>query len=318
MTAHVRVPALDPRGRPATLSGPILSGILREQMGYDGVIMTDSLTMAGVRAKYRDERVPVMALKAGADILADPHELPLAFDAVMRAVRNGDIAEDRIDRSVERVLRLKERLGLLDEPMVEVEAVGALLGQPDHDAVAQAVGEAAITVLRDRRDRLPLPGGASIALTGARPEGEGALAGSLRRMGYEVDTAWTGLDPSRKQVARAERAARRNDLTVVVTRHLGPHPKQRQLVRRVLASGARVILVFGSSPYDVTWFPDAPTQVLTYSTVPAVMRGLAGVLSGRTEVRGTLPVRIPRPGGGGTLYPFGHGRGPMADGPEDP
>lgn len=306
MTAHVRVPSLDPSGAPATLSRPILTGILRERMGYEGVVMTDSLTMAAVRTKYGDARVPVLALKAGADILADPPALPVAFRAVMRAIESGELSERRIDRSVERVLRLKQRLGLLDDPLVDVGAVGATLGTPEHEAVAQAVGEAAVTVLRDREGWLPLRGRWDIAVTGPRPEGARALASTLREAGHDVRTAWTGLSPQGRQVSSAVGAARAADVTLVVTSHLGVYPSQRELVRRLLATGRRVVVVFGSSPYDVTWFPKAPAQVVTYSTVPASMRGLARVLSGDVEAGGTLPVRIPRPGGG-TLYAFGHG-----------
>jgi beta-N-acetylhexosaminidase len=308
MTAHVRVPSLDPSGRPATLSKPILSGILRDTLGYEGVIMTDSLTMAAVRAKWADDRVPVLALKAGADLLADPPHLPSAFRGVMAALESGEITEARLDRSVARILRLKERLGLLDEPMVDVDAVAEALGSDEHEAVAEAVGEASITVLRDRKSWLPLPQRWQVQVTGAKPEGAADLARALRAGGRSVRTDWTRTSPGAAQIRRAVRGASKSDVTIVVTERLGAYRAQRELVRRLLADGGRVIVVYAGSPYDAGWFPSAPAQIAAYSTVPVSMRGLGRVLSGKAPALGTLPVRVPQPGRPKVaLYPFGHG-----------
>lgn len=118
MTAHIVVPALDPAEDPATLSRPILTGILREELGYDGVVVTDSLGMEGVRTKYGDERVPVLALRAGVDQLLNPPDLSVSWNAVLEAVKSGEISEARIDESILRILRLKTKLGLFDDPFV--------------------------------------------------------------------------------------------------------------------------------------------------------------------------------------------------------
>ncbi|GGO12197.1 hypothetical protein GCM10010116_24460 [Microbispora rosea subsp. aerata] len=112
MTAHVVMPKLDPSGDPATLSRRILTGLLRRELGFDGVITTDALDMAGVRKKYGDAEVAVRAVLAGADILLMPPNLPKAYDAVLDAVKSGRISERRLDESVLRILRLKEKRGL--------------------------------------------------------------------------------------------------------------------------------------------------------------------------------------------------------------
>jgi len=310
MTAHVRVPSLDASGKPATLSRPILNGVLRERLGFDGVIMTDSLTMAGVREGWGDDRVPVLALKAGADVLADPPDLPVAFRSVMKALEEGELTEKRIDRSVERVLRLKERLGLLDDPFVEVDEVEGSLGTEANEKVARAIGDSAVTVLRDRDGWLPLKDRWNVLLTGPRPEGAGALARGLLRSGRTTTIAWTDLDPSDAQITKAVRRARENDVTLVLARGLGASPQQRALVQRLLESGRRVVVVYTGSPYDAMWFPQAQAQIATYSDVPVSMRGLARVVDGTVPAQGTLPVRIPKSGGSGALYPFGHGLTP--------
>ena len=107
MTAHIQVPSLDPSGDPATLSAPIVTGILRNKLHFDGVVITDALDMQGVRDKYGDDRVPVLALKAGVDVLLMPPNFPLAYDNVLAAVRSGEISEKRIDESVTRILKMK-------------------------------------------------------------------------------------------------------------------------------------------------------------------------------------------------------------------
>ena len=306
MTAHVRVPSLDPSGRPATLSRPIITGILRERMGYDGVVMTDSLTMAAIRDRYGDDRAPVLALKAGADILADPPHLPTAFRAVLSAIEKGEISEARLDGSVERVLRLKERLGLLDDPFVDVAAVADALGTDEDLAVAEAVGEASVTILRDQRDWLPLPDRWSILVTGPKHEGSPALVGTLREAGHQVATRWVPADASKARIRGAVRQAQDHDATIVVTVGLGLSRQQRRLVEGLLATGRPVVVVYGRSPYEAAWFPEAPAQIATYSDVPVSMRGLGRIIAGEAAATGTLPVRVPR-FGGGTLYRFGHG-----------
>ncbi len=132
MTAHIVVPALDPSEVPATLSKPIITDILRGEMGYDGVVITDALTMQGVRDGFGDDRIPVLALKAGVDqlLMPAPGKLDIAYNAVLDAVRSGELTEDRIDQSVHRVLQLKMTRGLFKPKNVIVDEskVGSLVG----------------------------------------------------------------------------------------------------------------------------------------------------------------------------------------------
>jgi beta-N-acetylhexosaminidase len=163
MTAHIVVPALDGSGRPATLSRPILTGLLRKRMGFEGVIVTDALTMEGVRQMFGDEPVPVEAIKAGADILLMPPDLDLAYRSVLRAVRAGEIGEGRINRSVYRILRLKQRLGAFEDPFVDETSVPELVGTPEHLAAADAVSERTVTLVENDAGTLPLEPGTGSA-----------------------------------------------------------------------------------------------------------------------------------------------------------
>lgn len=156
MTAHIVVPALDPSEDPATLSRPILTGILREELGYDGVVVTDSLGMEGVRTKYGDDRVPVLALLAGVDQLLNPPNLSVAWNAVLEAVRGGEITEARVDESILRILRLKSRLGLFRDPFVSRRGVERTVGSRAHRAAADRIAERTTTLLADPGTVLPL------------------------------------------------------------------------------------------------------------------------------------------------------------------
>lgn len=178
MTAHIVVPALDPSEDPATLSRPILTGILREQLGYDGVVVTDSLGMEGVRTKYGDERVPVLALKAGVDQLLNPPDLSVSWNAVLEAVRGGELTEARLDESILRVLRLKSKLGLLKDPYVSQAGVDRAVGTPAHLATADRIAERTTTLLVNKGKLLPLSRRThkNVLVLGANPASSSATA----------------------------------------------------------------------------------------------------------------------------------------------
>ncbi|MFI7417391.1 glycoside hydrolase family 3 protein [Nonomuraea sp. NPDC049684] len=140
MSAHIVFPKLDPSGDPATLSKPILTGLLRQKLGFKGVISTDALNMEGVRKKYGDGEVAVRAVLAGADLLLMPYDLGKAYQAVLAAVKSGRISEDRLDQSVVRLLRLKQKRGLLPAaPVASAQQAAGVLRSPEHRRLAAKV-----------------------------------------------------------------------------------------------------------------------------------------------------------------------------------
>ncbi|WNM39060.1 glycoside hydrolase family 3 N-terminal domain-containing protein [Micromonospora halotolerans] len=312
MTAHIVVPALDPSGDPATLSRPILTGLLRDELGYDGVVITDSLGMAGVRQKYGDDRVPVLALKAGVDMLLNPPVMQVAYDAVLAAVRNGELTERRIDESVARVLRLKWHRGIVHSPYVDTAAVAGTVGTPDHLAAAQEITDRTTTLLRDDADTLPLVPQERVLVTGwddpATPTTTAALGRALNDRGLAVDVLSTGEKPTQKRIDAARAAARAHPVTVVVTNRATTDTGQQRLVRALLATGTRLVVVAVRDPYDVSSFPGVPTYLATYVFNDVAMSSLAAVLTGAIQPGGRLPVTIPDPAHPGTaLFPFGAG-----------
>nr|NIP82751.1 hypothetical protein [Gemmatimonadota bacterium]NIQ58710.1 hypothetical protein [Gemmatimonadota bacterium]NIU78900.1 hypothetical protein [Gammaproteobacteria bacterium]NIX47665.1 hypothetical protein [Gemmatimonadota bacterium]NIY12039.1 hypothetical protein [Gemmatimonadota bacterium] len=174
MTAHLAVPALDPqeRPRPATLSPPILTDLLRRDLRFPGLVVTDALHMDGVKGQGRTGEVAVAALKAGADVLLIPPDEAEAIDAVVRAVRRGELSEARIDASVRRVLMAKAAAGLDASRDVNTAMLAERVGRRDHEEWSRRVAERSITLVRGERGALPVsrPGPVGAGRSLRRPE----------------------------------------------------------------------------------------------------------------------------------------------------
>jgi len=306
MTAHIQVPALDPSGDPATLSRPIITGVLRKEMGFKGVVVTDSLGMSGVRQKYGDDRVPVLALKAGADVLLNPPRLDVAYNGVLDAVRSGELREKRLDESIYRILDLKWRNGVIHDPYVDVDAVMDVVGISAHLERAQEVTDKAPTVLENDDGLLPMTAeGKKVLVTGYSAARQ-LVADAAARRGATTQVANTSVNPTAAEIDNAVAAAQDNDVTVVLSYNAASYAQQAQLVQRLRDSGADVVVAAVRNPYDIAEFPSIPTYVATYSWKAVTLESLTKVLFGEISPTGTLPVDIPSKTGG-LLYPFGSG-----------
>ncbi|MBB6472095.1 glycoside hydrolase family 3 protein [Sphaerisporangium rubeum] len=279
MTAHVVMPELDRSGDPATLSKKIVTGLLRGDLGYDGVVSTDALDMAAVRKKYGDAEVAVRAVLAGVDLLLMPPDLPKAYGAVLAAVKSGRVTRDRLDASVTRLLTLKAERGVLSGEGDEQDPE-AVLRSKEHRATAQDIADRAVTVVEGAGD-LPLKG--DILVTGPAAR---ALAGLLD--GAEaVPTADT---PTAAQIAAARAAAARSDSIVVTTEDAGP--AQSRLVAAMAATGRHVTVVSLSAPYELSRLGGYDTALAVYSSGSASLRAAAKALDGSLTPAGKLPVGL--------------------------
>ncbi|KMS85894.1 beta-N-acetylhexosaminidase [Streptomyces regensis] len=312
MTAHIQVPNLDPSGEPATLSKPIINGLLREELGYDGVVVTDSLQMQGVREMHPDSEIPVLALEAGVDQMLMPPDLDLAVNSVLDAVRSGRITEDRIDQSVLRILELKQKRGIPEAPTVNVGAVPEKVGTEGNRAEMQAATDKAPTLLRNDDGALPLDGSGETVVTGWEdPDFAGYPAEPVdalaEKLGDSATAVPTGAEPDEATIKKAVDAAKDADTVVVLTNGLATDPAQRDLVHELMAINANVVAVSVQEPYD-PGYADVPTWLATYDWRDVSMTSLAKVLLGRQAPQGKLPVTIPEGDDPDTtLYPFGHG-----------
>ncbi|MFI0240179.1 glycoside hydrolase family 3 protein [Streptomyces sp. NPDC016845] len=318
MTAHLVVPALDPAEDPATLSHPILTGILRENLGYDGVVITDSLGMEGVRTKYGDDRVPVLALKAGVDQLLNPPSLDVAWNGVLKAVQSGELTEKRLDESILRILRLKAKLGLLKDPYVTRRGVDHTVGTRAHLAAADKIAERTTTLLVNKDRLLPLDRRThkNVLVLGANPASPSlsdgppttVLGAALTELGFSATVLATGTAPGQAVIAQAVAAAAGKDAVLVGTYNVTAGSAQQALVNAVAATGVPVITLSMRNPYDVAHLAAARAHVAAYSWIDVELRAAVRVLAGRAEPRGKLPVPVQRADDPAqVLYPVGYG-----------
>jgi beta-N-acetylhexosaminidase len=319
MTAHVVLRSIDPSGAPATMSQPILTGLLREELGYDGLIVTDALDMGGATSTYPPNVAPVEAFKAGADQLVLAPQMDVAYTAVLDAVRSGEISMRRLDESVYRILRLKMTRGLLDDPFVDVEVVDKVVGAPDHLEDEQSITDHTTTLVKNDAGLLPLTHDPrNVLVTGWGVTTTSTLGTAIGRRGQTVTVLETGATPSQPRIDQAVAAAAGSDLVVVSTMNAAsvnpstglPTPSaaaQQALVRALLATGKPVIVSAMRNPYDISYLTEVPTYLATYGYTAASIESLTRVLFGEVNPVGKLPVTIPRADGSGALYPFGHG-----------
>ena len=313
MTAHVTVPAIDPSGEPATMSEPILTGLLREEMGFDGLIVTDALDMQGASATYPPDVAPVEAFLAGADQLLIPPQMDTAYAAVLDAVKNGTISRKRLDESVYRILEHKLENKIFESPYVDPAAAPAVFSNPVHKADAQAISDRTTTLVKNDDDLLPLaPGAKNVLVAGWGVDTTAGIATGLQKRGATTQVLQSGTTPTDAQINAAVEAAAGKDLVVVPTNNAWqinpatgqPTPAsvaQTKLVKALLATDTPVIVTAMRNPYDVTSFPEAATVLDTYGYTSHQLESLVRVLYGEVNPSGKLPVEIP------DLFPLGHG-----------
>ncbi len=302
MTAHVMVPAIDPApDMPATLSSKVLEGVLRGQMRFKGLIVSDSLGMGALSKGVGTVRAAVLAAKAGADVLLfgadighEPAEQVEAFQALLDAARSGELPQARVDQAVERILEAKQDYGLLKAAAIPDRSVEIpfLVGVAENIQAAQAVARDSITLRHDRSRLLPLKPGARVAVIWPERTPNDPVA--ALDMGPHATVVRTAREPGAEDLALAVQAASKADAVVVMTWDAIRNQAQQNLVRTLLTvKPAAVVHVALGGPYDLALFPGAPASVATYGDVPVSVEALGQALTGRAPMQGRLPVRLP-------------------------
>lgn len=305
MTAHMVVPAIDP-DLPSTLSYDFLTGLLREELGFDGLIVTDALNMAALANFWTQDQIAVMAIEAGADVLLMPADLPLAYQGVLDAVKSGRISEQRIEESVRRILDVKYDQGLFHDPFADPARVPQVVGTPQNLAFADEVARASTTLIRNDGGVLPAQSVQDVLVVGPTAANTSALSSRLAEHGVNAALQTVNTSPTAAQRDAAAAAAANADLVVVTTTNARGNASQRALVEQVAATGTPVVVVAAALPYDAGFVPSADAVLATYSSRPVAMRAAADVLVGDAAPQGLLPVTV-HDANGEVAYPFGHG-----------
>ena len=305
MTAHIALPAVQGDSvTPATLAPKIITGLLRGRLRFDGLAITDAMTMGGIGKGYSTEESSVLAVLSGADVLLKPGDPTKAVDALVQAVESGRLSRARMDSSVRRVLELKARTGVAFRPMVPLDSLRDVVGAPAHRALAADVAARAVTLLRDRDSLIPVVAGSRTVLVQYMPDTElragRAFAAAVRqalpqsrafRIGPTVPAAT--LD----SIARAVQGAERVIVATYVRRIEGEGrfaiPAHVAAWIDTLATRQRVVVASLGNPYLIRQFPRVGTYLVTYGVADALERAAAAAVLGRAPIGGAIPVSLP-------------------------
>ncbi|RAJ62393.1 beta-N-acetylhexosaminidase [Streptomyces sp. Amel2xB2] len=314
MTAHIVVPSLDSSGVPATMSKPIVTGLLREELGFRGLIVTDALDMGGATEDFPPHVAPVRALKAGCDQLVLAPKADTAHAAVLKAVESGEVTRERLDASVLRILEHKLRNGLFPRPYVDEDRAERVVGSRRHTAEAARITDRTVTLLRNESSTLPLSSDPrDVLVTGWDTEQVATLAAAVgKRPGQSATPLATGAAPDATKIEEAVAAAGDHDVTVVLTNGAAATKDkgaaQGDLVTALVKAGKPVVAVAVRNPYDIARFPGVPACLVTFSYGKPSLASVVRALYGDIEPGGKLPVAVPAlDEDEGTLYEFGHG-----------
>jgi beta-N-acetylhexosaminidase len=304
MTAHLAVPALEPENIPATLSSKIITGVLRDELGFHGLVVTDAMEMQGLAAMFDTAEASVRAIQAGADVLLMPKRAEDAIRGVVAAVENGRISRRRIDESVTRVLAAKVRLGLMRKKLVNLEDIADVVDSPESEERAQSVADHAVTLVKDTKDALPVrhpENTCLIAMTEGRRSQEGIrLIDEVKKRAPGIAT--TVLDPAMTKEDLDQVAEKASNCgQVIVAAYVsvnayrgnvalaGGYP---DLLNALIAGKAPVLLAAVGNPYLLRSFPEVAAYLTTYSPTPTAETALAKALFGEIAITGRLPVTI--------------------------
>jgi beta-N-acetylhexosaminidase len=304
MTAHLGVSSIDGNSPPpATLSPNIIDGLLRRELGFEGVVVTDAMDMRAIRQGELLREDSLRAAQAGADLLlmtSDPQDHRRAYEALLQGAQNGQLKQEDLQASVDRITRLKNWLA-----EHKTSPVLGVIRCDEHMQVADEIARKSITLVRDEKKYLPIKLEAEkrIAVVLPAPQDltpadtssyiQPKLAESVRMHHARTDEFRISYRPSTQERASLLEKVLAYDLIVAGTINAFAEEQQAELVRQLLKLGKPVIVVAMRLPYDLVVFPEASTYVCTYSILEPSMRAVANALFGFGEMTGRLPVSVP-------------------------
>jgi beta-N-acetylhexosaminidase len=302
---------------PATVS-PVVGRLLRNDLNFQGLIVTDALSMSGLTIYFNQDEAAVRALEAGADMLLKPADNDAAFRGVVQAVRSGRLTEKRVDESARKILAAKYDLGMAKQRITPVDSVDRIVGNADVGALAREISEHAITLVRNEDNLVPLsslkPNARifNLAITNGddRLFVANAFAGAMAKLGRKVETVVLDDRSSETDVKNALERARGADLVIASlygrvrsgqARSVGlPEPGAKAL-STLIGSKAPVLGISFGNPYLLQSFPKLRTYMVAYGDMPSLQLAAARAITGQIDITGKLPISLPG------LYPRGTG-----------
>lgn len=297
MTAHISIPELVSSGRPATLSSEILTQLLREELEYDGLIITDAMNMKAISSHFGQEESVIQAVQAGADLILMPIDSKVAHQALIKAIEKGDISEERIDRSVKRILYLKMTKGLF-QPLEEKQKEDSSLWVEGRE-VAQEVANQAVTVVKDEAKILPLKLQESEKLVVITPLQSVTEIYLEELRNFFTDHQIMGLTLknlalSSEQWQRIQEA----DRIIVATNSRTPstrrtsHSQMQTIAKLGKMKPEQMIWISLQTPYELSTLPEMKTYLAQYGYNPVNSRAMIRLITGQINPIGKLPVKL--------------------------
>jgi beta-N-acetylhexosaminidase len=302
---------------PATMS-PILGHILRSELNFSGMIVTDALSMSGLTIYFTPEESAVRALEAGADMLLKPADVDAAFRGVRDAVKSGRIGEPRVEESARRILAAKYDLGLVEQRLTPVDSIDRIVGSNDGLTLASEISERAVTLVRDEDKLVPLknlkPGAKIFNLAVTNGEDRAWIANpfvaKLGRGGLKVETVVLDERSSEKDVQNAIERAKSADLVFASlygrvrsgqASSVGIPDAGARALSTLIADKKPMIGISFGNPYLLQNFPGLRAYIVAYGDMPSLQNAVARALMGEIDIVGKLPISLPG------LYPRGTG-----------
>lgn len=299
MTAHIYFPAIEPEENiPVTLSYRVLTDLLRNELGYQGVIMTDCMEMKAIDHTFGTARGAVMAIEAGADIVLVTHtpaKQKAAIEAVIEAVKEGRISEERIDQSLRRILRLKQkRIGLSSPPVSDYRKIEKKIDEE----IAEQISREGVTLVKDENHLLPVDRAKHqkilvmdffqkrISPVEDDVKNDHSLADFLKEEGLEV--ARYAFPEGDSTIPPVEGF----DLVIACTFDAVHDPGQIKILKKIRALNIPFVVLAICNPYDLQAFPEAPAFLTTYDYSPFSLKVAAEIISGRHRAQGVLPITL--------------------------
>ncbi|MDZ7268103.1 MAG: glycoside hydrolase family 3 protein [candidate division KSB1 bacterium] len=315
MTAHIALPRIDATCRPATLSPPIVTGLLRQQLRFEGLVVSDALTMQGISDYYSAGEAALLAAQAGVDMLLIPADIDAAHRRLVQAVQHGELPLTQVESAARRVLAAKAGLGLHLQRTVAIEELAEVVQTRAAQELAQQAASAAITLLEDDARILPLRTHPSLKLavgvvsnSALATEGE-YLNSRLAAAGHVVDTFRLSAEMSEARLAQALTACRQAEVVVFEAfltmgawkGELQLPPQAHQFLQAARDGQKPVIALSLGDPYMFAHLPPMAASLCAYGGSQLMEGAMARALLGEAAITGKLPVTIPG------RFGFGHG-----------
>jgi beta-N-acetylhexosaminidase len=310
MSFHGAMPALDSSGVPGTLSQKVLTDLLRNELRFTGIIISDAMDMQGVLNQYGAVEAVKRAVSAGVDILIQPLSVPETIDAVVAGVKEGRYTEARLDESVRRILKAKQDLGLNRKKLVSLDSLRYVVGDSSHAEMARRIAEKSITLVKDSLNAVPLATSGNLRVlsitVGRRSDLSAGVAfnGELRTRIRNLRSEFLAAEDPAADYDRLERLADSADVTLVSS-YVGQNwdavsasaPQAfASFVQRLAAKGKRPIVVSFGNPYLLQQIPFVPAYLVAWGGFPPSQVAAARALIGTQAISGHLPISIPLEG----------------------